>query len=296
MARNSPLPLARDGSGRFLPWLIALMVFLASLATAGAFAIAGALERWDSGLQGTLTVELPAPAEGGLPQDKVAAALALVRGTAGVREAAALDTAATAKLLQPWLGDQVDPSLLPMPAMIDVHLAEGAAIDRVALQAKLAQIAPGAAVEQRGAWLDGIFAMAHVIELTAVVVVGLIGLVAVTAVVFTTRTGLALHAALIDQLHLMGATDAYVARQFQWHAFRLGLEGGGIGLVMTLITLGAIRFGLEQGVLPGTEDLLPAFRLPIEAWPAIVALPAVMGLVGLVTARLTVLRTLARMP
>jgi cell division transport system permease protein len=296
MARGSPLPLAHDGSGRFLPWLIALMVFLAALATSGAFAIEGALERWDSGLEGTLTIELPPPRDGALPPDRVDQALAAIRATPGVQLAAAIDAEGTARLLRPWLGDHVDTALLSLPVLIDVGLAPATAIDRSALQTRLQGIVAGAVVEQRGEWLDGVFRLARLIEVSAGIVVGLIALVAVTAVVFTTRTGLALHAALIDLLHLMGATDAYVARQFQWHAFRLGLSGGGIGLVMTLVALGAVRFAIEEGALPGAAELLPAFRLPLVAWPAILLLPPLMGVVGLLTARLTVLRALARMP
>src|SRR5579862_8291889 len=100
MARGSPLPLAADGSGRFLPWLIALMVFLAAAATGGAFAIGGALERWDAGLQGTVTVQLPPQADARPAPDLVAAALAAIRQMPGVAQAAALDDAATAKLLE----------------------------------------------------------------------------------------------------------------------------------------------------------------------------------------------------
>jgi hypothetical protein len=37
-------------------------------------------------------------------------------------------------------------------------------------------------------------------------------------------------------------------------------------------------------------------QLPLSSWVVLALLPLVMGLVGLVTARMTVLRTLARMP
>ncbi|MGH6990556.1 MAG: cell division protein FtsX, partial [Stellaceae bacterium] len=54
------IPFARDGSVRFLPWLIALMVYLAGLALSGTLAVDGALQRWNLSLTGTLTVEIPA--------------------------------------------------------------------------------------------------------------------------------------------------------------------------------------------------------------------------------------------
>jgi cell division transport system permease protein len=140
-----------------------------------------------------------------------------------------------------------------------------------------------------------LFRVADLIEFGAGLVVLLIGAVSVLTVVFTTRTGLMIHAPIVDLLHLMGAADHYIARQFQWHAFRLGLRGGAIGLILALLAFGALRLGAEAGG-SSVADLAPGLRLPILAWVLVGLLPPVMGLVGLVTARLTVLRTLARMP
>ena len=55
------VPLARDASQRFLPWLVAFMVYLAVLAFLGALAVHKGIQRWDSGLAGHLTVEIPLP-------------------------------------------------------------------------------------------------------------------------------------------------------------------------------------------------------------------------------------------
>ena len=49
------IPLNRDSSVRFLPWIIALMVYLAGLALAGTLVLNAALQRWDRSLSGTLT-------------------------------------------------------------------------------------------------------------------------------------------------------------------------------------------------------------------------------------------------
>jgi len=296
MARASTIPLDGDGSARFLPWLIGLMVFLAALATGAGFAIDSALIRWDDGLRGTLTVQLPQPIGGGpLASASIDAALALLRGTAGVVGATALDPQAEAGLLQPWLGDSVEAGQLPLPVLIDVQHAEAVTLDLPDLTRRLAAIVPGASVETHGAWLEQLFRVAELIEIGAAIIVVLIGVVAVMTVIFTTRTGLMIHAPIVDLLHLMGATDSYIARQFQWHAFGLGLRGGSIGLVLALLAFGALRLAAEQGGA-AVADLAPGLRLPVLAWVLVGGLPVLMGLVGLVTARVTVLRTLARMP
>ena len=58
----------------------------------------------------------------------------------------------------------------------------------------------------------------------------LVGGASVAAVVFAVRTGLAIHSPVVELLHIMGATDAYVARQFQTHVAGLALRGGLVGL------------------------------------------------------------------
>ena len=297
MARSRDLPLDRDGSGRFLPWLIALMVYLAALTIAGGAALHDAIQTWDAGLAGTLTVELPRGSNGAVvPQERIDAALKLLGQIPGVAEATRLDGPAETRLLAPWLGQDVDVSALPLPVLIDVQLKPGLALDADTLAQRLRIVAPGTTVESHGSWLDRLFRIARLIQIGAGAIVALIGLVAVFTVVFTTRTGLAIHAPVVQLVHLIGASDAYVARQFQWHAFRLALGGGGIGLVMALVSLAALRWTAEQGLLPGETGLLPAFHLPWAGWVAVLALPLVMGLVGLLTARRTVLRTLGRMP
>src|ERR1700735_4967012 len=91
MAGSKTLPLDQDGSARFLPWLIGLMVFLAALVTGVGFAIDVTLIRWDDGMRGTLTVQLPQPLTGGaLAAASVDQALTLLRGTAGVSGASGL--------------------------------------------------------------------------------------------------------------------------------------------------------------------------------------------------------------
>jgi cell division transport system permease protein len=294
MARARTLPLHQDGSTRFLPWLIALMVFLAALSVGAAFALDAALERWDGGLRGTLTVQLPQPASGTkLAPATLEAALAMLRAVPGVASAIPLDDAAEAALLQPWLGKDVQAVQLPLPVLVDLHLLPGAAIDGAMLGRQLDALVPGARVETHGAWLDRLFRIAGLIELGSAAIVVLIGSVAIVTVVFTTRTGLMIHAPIVNLLHLMGASDFYIARQFQWHAFRLGIRGGIIGLMPALLAFGALH--LAAGENAGA-DLMPGFRLPIGAWVVAVALPLAMGLAGMATARITVLRALARMP
>jgi cell division transport system permease protein len=130
------------------------------------------------------------------------------------------------------------------------------------------------------------------VQLLAGLVLALVGAAAVVTVVFVTRTGLAIHRNVIELLHLIGAYDTYIARQFQRHALRLGLAGGALGLLLALVTLGLLWQAL--GPMPGGGALLPELRPDWRHAAGLAALPLAAGLVAMLTARWTVLRTLAR--
>jgi cell division transport system permease protein len=297
MRRHLDLPLNRDGSVRFLPWIVALMVYLASLALAGTLVVRDVVTRWDRGLTGTLTVELPAAPAGGRDDGAVELALKVLRTTTGVVRADALDARRTAELLEPWLGSNIDAADLPLPRLIDLRIEPRAGIDLAALGERLAAAVPGAKLDDHRRWLDRVLRAAFAIEVVAGLVVVLVGLAAVLAVIFATRTGLAVHHGIVEVLHLIGARDGYIARQFEWHALRLGIRGGIAGLLLAGLTLVGIAAAAGRiGALDDAVPLVPALSAPAIEWALLLLLPIAAGLVAMLTARITVLRALRRLP
>lgn len=295
--RRLDLPLKRDGSVRFLPGIVALMVYLASLSLAGMLVVHDVVERWDRGLSGTLTVELPPAPEGAEPDPGVPLALGVLRATPGVVSAEPIDPQRTAALLEPWLGSGVDAADLPLPRLIDLRIDVGAGVDVAALGARIAAAVPGARLDDHRRWLDRVIRTALALEAVAGAVVILVGLAAVLAVVFATRTGLAIHHGIVEVLHLIGARNGYIARQFEWHALRLGLKGGAVGLMLAALTLlGIGTTAARVGSLGDEIPILPDMSLPPAQWALLLLLPPAAGLIAMVTARITVLRALARMP
>jgi cell division transport system permease protein len=288
------LPLARDPTSRFLPWLIAFMVWLAGLALAGALQIQATSDAWVQGIAGRVTVQIVPAAEDtdAAMADRVDKAVALLRATPGVASANAMPNDAAAKLLEPWLGKGALVDGLPVPRMIDVVLEDGAPLDTAALGARIAEQVPGATLEDHGLWLAKLVTLAGAVQAIAFAIVGLIGLAAVVTIVFTTKTGLAIHHEVVELLHLIGARDGFVARQFQAHAFWLGLKGGVGGFALVAATVALV------GYLAGRVEagLLPPMALGLAQWAALGALALAVALIAMVTARLTVLRALARMP
>jgi cell division transport system permease protein len=292
MGGNRDLPLDRDESSRFLPWIIAFTVFMAVLALAAALVLARSGEAWRRDVSGTLTVQV-VPAGGSSPaqSDPVDAALRILRSTPGIARAEALPEDRAAALLEPWLGRSIGNTGLPVPRLIDVTLAEGASLDAKALAARLAAEVPGTSVDDHGLIVDKLVRIAAFAEWLAIGVTAVVAFVAVATVVFTTRSGLVIHEDIIDLLHLIGARDGYVARQFQMSAMRLCLKGGLTGFLFAIAVL-----LLFDGVSSGVEAaLLPRLSLAPVDWAVLAAIPFIATAVSTATARLTVLRSLGRM-
>ena len=284
------LPLRRDASGRFLPWIIALMVYLAAMGGVGLIWLADTLSRWDASLASALTLQIPSDTS----QPRIDMTLGALRQTKGVVAARLLQPDETAKLLEPWLGNTVATGDLPLPRLVDVQVDPRAEIDYTALRKQLESIAPNAQLDNNRVWLVGVRAFALRVEgvITAGVVV--VTTLIVTIIVFAARIGLAIHRSVIELLHLLGAQDSYIARQFQVHALTLGLRGGIIGAAaaaLTVVILGPAGHVFELPMPIATYGILD-WRI----WLLLAVAGIAAGAIAMVTARITVLRQLARMP
>ncbi len=291
LLRRSDLPLDRDAHSQFLPWLIAFMVFLAVLAMAGMLMLNKVAERWDQGVTGTLTVQI-APSEDASEDDiRLRAALNILASTKAIDRYEVMSDNRVLQLLEPWLGGVTNSQELPLPRLIDVELHSGEELDAAQLTERLAAKVPGSSVDDHRVWLERLVSLIRTVQTLATLVLIFIAFATVGTVIFTTRTGLAIHREAIEVLHLIGAQDAYIAQQFARRALGLGLTGGLLGLVLGVPTLAGI------GYLIGRMDgfLVPSLHLAPYHWGIVGVLPVGVALIAMTTARMTVLRSLRRM-
>jgi len=128
---------------------------------------------------------------------------------------------------------------------------------------------------------------------------------------------LAVHQPVIEILHLVGAQDRYIARQFQVQSFRVSLIGGIIGTLLAVLTMGGLTLALshqgtafggggladQASALPAATDRLGRFLVQSLSfssgltpwhWVAMAVLPLVIACLAMLTARWTVLRSIHR--
>lgn len=285
------LALNTDPARRLLPWLLAMIVYLAGLSLAGMMSLGSAVDRWDTGLKGTVTVQVP-PGKAGTADASMEKLLSLLRKTPGVTAVRALGAEETAALLEPWLGKATLGGDLPLPRLIDVKIRTDPGPDLKALADALAASVPGVVMDDHRKSLSRLIAFARAVELVAFAIVLLVALATVVMVIFITRTGLAIHQEGIELLHLMGALDGYVSRQFQSAAFGLGLKGGAIGIGLTAVTVAVL--GHMAGAVGA--GLLPRLDLSPLQWLALLGIPLGITAIVMIATHVTVVRALKRLP
>ncbi len=287
----SDIPLDRDAAAKTLPWIVAVMVFLATLALAGTLLLDGIVARWSGSLAGTLTVQVPAAGSTEDSDRRVQLAVQILSTSAGVQRVRVLSRGEALALLEPWLGRNAANLGLPLPRLIDVGTVPGVQLDLQTLRARLERAVPGAVLEEHQKWLDELLGVTRWARWLALGILFLIVFAAAATVVFATRTSLRIHRGITEVLHLIGARDEYIAAQFQRHAFRVTLIGGLAGCALAVVILFVFeRLTARLEAVPGIE-----LGLGLWQWFALAAVPLAAGALAALAARYTVLRSLARM-
>ena len=219
-------------------------------------------------------------------------ALGILVETPGVISAKPLSREEIQKLLEPWFAGDSLAAEVVFPLLIDVVYDPEADLDMRLLERRLESDVPGIAVDDHRSWLVRLLAFARMVEFVAYGVVLCVSMAAAATVIFTTRSGLAVHRGIVEVMHLIGAKDSYIARQFQQHALRQGLAGGVPGFLLAMATVTALT-----GVASGVDiPLLPDISLSFWQWGLLLLLPVAAAVLTMLTARFTVLHALSKMP
>lgn len=291
---RTDLPLDRDTTARFLPWIIGFMVYLAIIAATVALLVHQVTQRWQRDLSGQLTIELPAIQDEDPDQrrQRIDAAVEEIADTNGIVGTRLLDQSEVKRLLQPWLGDRMDQLGVTLPDLVAASLAPDIRPNLSELAARLQAVSPGATIDDHARFNAGALNFLRTIEVMAVSLLALVLAATAGVVAFTARAGLSIHRRIVEIVHLVGAHDSYVARQFQAQAFRYGFFGAFLGSLLAAATMMMAAVFAVRGAAP-MSAAVSAFQ-PWMIWP-IALIPLAAILIAMLTVRIAVLTALRRM-
>ncbi|MDF3023750.1 MAG: putative cell division protein [Alphaproteobacteria bacterium] len=282
-----------QGAGAHLvAWSTGLMVFFATLALAVNMGLNTVTQNWVSGLSGSLTVEIKPPVsdeQQAASAETVKKVLWMAKQHPAVEKSRALTREEILGLLRPWLGEKA-PDSLPLPAIIDITLKKD--VDSSALIADINKVAPDAAVDSHADTLGDVKTLVATARMFVLLLTGVIILLTAASIAGIVRSKLAIHAQEVETLHLVGASDEYIARQFRHHTLKGALKGamGGVFcMVLAILGVSYMTHTIDTAIFPHVR------LMPLE-WILIAAAPVLAGsLIAHFTAQRTVMRELSRL-
>ncbi|MEM9468683.1 MAG: hypothetical protein AAF988_00815 [Pseudomonadota bacterium] len=295
-------PLENSSSNKFIKILIALMTILLVFAFSGAFVLNDIATSWSQGLEGKATIEIPAKDQNGalLGSDILRKQSAdienIIKESDFITQHDVLSEEALIERMEPWLGDLDGSSFIanaPLPIIHTISFnQQNSEFELKGLERSIQEIAPQARIDTHESWLNSILSLTNILNITAYVMIFLISITTIIAIIGSVRTRLSTYAEQLELLHLMGASDVYITKQFQHHMALLALKGSVFGLIIASLILLSLKLFMADI----STSLFPTIEINAKQIWVLLSLPILATILTIITVRLTVLRRLAQMP
>lgn len=280
--------------GRSFGVIVAVMVFIATFATAAEAGLLALGYSWGQTMESRITVEIPAVGdEAGTPQaERVKQAMDLLKAMPAVGFAMPLSDDEVGRLLQPWFSEQQLLKSLPLPTLIDVERKPGMALTSAQIESSLKQKIHDVRVDDHGAWTQDVWRLIHGLSIVGGLMIALTATTLVVAVSLLCRAVTAAEHETIALLHILGTEDRDIAHHFQNQAERLAWRAALTGFTGALCVTATLMFV--------TRHIADFSTLSVWHWTglagAALAVPLAAIALSTTTARLSVLRRLRSLP
>jgi cell division transport system permease protein len=289
--RQAPIVPPRNLAGNALILVIAIMTFLSCLTLGAVTLVRDTAATWQSQLAREATIQIK-------PADELDMAAALERARAiasshsGVRSAAIVGEAATARLLEPWVGSGLDIAELPVPRLVIVTIDPASPPDFAAMRAALAAEIPQASLDDHRNWVDRLVAMARTTVLAGGAALALMLAATVLSVIFATRGAMTGNGHIIEVLHFVGAEARFIAGEFRHHFLLMGMKGavaGGAGAILVFLVFSWWAHArLATPEADQASALFGNFAIGASGYAGVAVIVVVVGVLTAATSHVTV--------
>jgi len=244
----APVVPAGSVTGRSLTLVITIMCFLASLTAGAVYMMNQSASDWLRGMAGEVTVLVEPKGRTGADTGKMLAEVTgFLSRQPGVTRARALTMAEIQELLGPWIGDSAALSELPVPRLIAVEVGRSSPSDIEGLRKALGANFPDAGVtlDDHRRYQAQIRTITRSFALGGFAILLLVGAATTAIIVSATKSAMASNRDIVEVLHFVGATDRFIAREFERHFLRLGVRAGVVGALWAVLVFLAMPTVME---------------------------------------------------
>lgn len=292
---TGPIVPSSNIQGNALMVVIAIMAFLACLTLGAVSMVRSTAASWESQISREITIQIKP--DDNLDMEKaLTQARDLALSFVGTKTGQIVDEAATARLLEPWLGANLDLKELPVPRLVIITIDENHPPDFEAMRSLLKDTIPQAFLDDHRTWVDRLVSMARTTVMIGTGVLLLVFTAMVLTVIFATRGALSGNRHIVEVLHFVGAEGSFVATEFQKHFLKISLKGSAAGSALAALFFATAGF-LQSRTLatPETDQataLFGTFSVGALGYLGIFATMIIIALLTTLTARITVMRTI----
>ena len=297
MKQKHEIPTEDDDTAAFVSVLTSIYMYLFVVVLAIFMAINSMAGNWEKDITGSITVQIT-PIEDdnkhidtAKTQEQQNKVLQFMEKISGVESVRILDKQTVQKLMAPWIGSKVDLSTLPIPQLLDVRLKPNAELNYDEITRGLKLLTTNASIDNHRLWLNRLIKFATSLKTVALAILLMVVAICAFSIYYSARTSLNININSIEILHIVGAKDEYIAKQYAKKYAKIGFFAGIIGLmaaVPCIILVG--KYGISTG-----SGLLSGARLSNAAWTLIMLTPLFSLLYSMITSYFTVLKSLEKM-
>ena len=246
MREQTHAPIVPSGAvtGRSLTLVISIMCFLACLTAGAVYKINQSADAWMRDVASEVTVQVDA--KEGQDTSKVVSRVAdFLQTQTGIADVEILSSSESGKLLQPWLGSLEGLEELPVPRLIAIELDRSETPDLDTIRTRLSQKFTGVTLDDHRQWQKQIRTVTRSFALGGIAILSLVGLATVLIIITATRSAMTSNREIVEVLHFVGATDRFIAREFEKNFLRLGIRAGIIGALCAMAVFLLLPFVTE---------------------------------------------------
>jgi cell division transport system permease protein len=279
---NAPIVPAGSVTGRSLTLVISIMCFLACLTAGAVYMMNQSASAWLKDIASEVTVQVEGrdKADSEKILNEVAAFL---NQQPGIVKARILTLGESGGLLEPWIGNAEALKTLAVPRLIALELDRRTPPDFDPLRAKLASTFKGVFLDDHRQWQTQIRTVTRSFALGGLAILLLVAAATTAIIISATRAAMASNREIVEVLHFVGATDRFIAREFERNFLRLGVRAGLVGAVSAMVVF-ALMPTLMELLGGGTMSLAEMRRMVGSGTLDLVGYGVLAGLVFVVAA------------
>jgi cell division transport system permease protein len=293
---HAPIVPAGSITGRSLTLVISIMCFLACLTAGAVYLINQSAAAWLRDIASEVTVQIE-PRDKAETEKTVRDVVQFLGRQPGVRSVRPLAVEESAALLEPWLGSSDALKTLPMPRLVSIELDRSVQPDFVTLRANLTKQFKGVSLDDHRQWQQQIRTVTRSFALGGIAILLLVAAATTAIIISATRAAMASNRDIVEVLHFVGATDRFIAREFERNFMRLGIRAGLVGAMAAMLVFALMPTAMEllgggSVSLAEVQRLVGTGTLDWMGYALLAALVVVVAILCRFTSRFSVSRIL----